>query len=709
MKTTIDFEVLQKLRATNTFTDLKLIPSETGIELLVHKVVLAASSGLIREALSSNATMAEYTIPKPAVSEGTLPSSLGPYFTRVIDWVYKNQNLAGMINDGFSADNCFIYYGICKVLKLESLKTVILHHITDQLLNMTNSSKFLLESVRHETTELSDTCRKLISQNMKELISNQSLQSDLLKLPYPDFLQLVKKDDLIVDSEDSIFNLVIRYIDHREKFPQKTLNKTTEEESKVEVVAAPGDQPQNPPAPAPVAAVNDPKAPEGLQINMPIVEIVNGNVLDMFQTALKRMEITPLTDQQKKDLLLQIRYRYMSHEMIMNESKNPLLAPFREILLEGLSAKLKNFETSSQQYIINLAPRHHYTSRVEEPYNPKEFVGNYMEDAIRTSQDGKNFMRQPKPNAADPKQINKSDHRVGVNLLQNARQIKSPHNEKAIQPQNPNVPHGALPPGFLSMSNPNTDQQRFLQQSNLVNNRNELNYNIQPHKSQDNYFSKDISNLINHKNEDDIVFEFEYDFDENGALFWLGTLGRTNEYENPYTRSQIKVFFSSMGRGSYEDFVGRSLVNCRTLNEPNAFMGIDFGPDRYLVPTCYTIKNRDSTRHIMLNWLFEGSVDFKTWFILDKRIHKTDDPSYNKIMERERQMIERRGGTTTWSIDQNYLKMAARTLSQHHRDFMGFRFFRVKQISRNSSGADNLALSGIEIYGTAKGLNWRFY
>ena len=63
-----------------------------------------------------------------------------------------------------------------------------------------------------------------------------------------------------------------------------------------------------------------------------------------------------------------------------------------------------------------------------------------------------------------------------------------------------------------------------------------------------------------------------------------------------------------MGRGSYEDFVGRALVNCRTLNEPNAFMGIDFGLDRYLMPSCYTIRNRDSTRHVLLNWVFEVTM-----------------------------------------------------------------------------------------------------
>ena len=35
-------------------------------------------------------------------------------------------------------------------------------------------------------------------------------------------------------------------------------------------------------------------------------------------------------------------------------------------------------------------------------------------------------------------------------------------------------------------------------------------------------------------------------------------------------------------------------------------------------------------------------------------------------------------------------------------------FFRVKQISKNSSGSDNLALSGFEIYGIANGDGWYF-
>ena len=72
--------------------------------------------------------------------------------------------------------------------------------------------------------------------------------------------------------------------------------------------------------------------------------------------------------------------------------------------------------------------------------------------------------------------------------------------------------------------------------------------------------------LANSSYPENSVLDFRYqsDFDENGVLYYLGTFGFNSPYQNPYAISQVKVFFSSMGKGNYEDFVGRTLVNCRT-------------------------------------------------------------------------------------------------------------------------------------------------
>ncbi len=62
---------------------------------------------------------------------------------------------------------------------------------------------------------------------------------------------------------------------------------------------------------------------------------------------------------------------------------------------------------------------------------------------------------------------------------------------------------------------------------------------------------------------------------------------------NPHTIGQATVFASSIGYGALEDIVGRTATNCRTLNEPLSFFGIDLGADRAFMPACYTLRNRN--------------------------------------------------------------------------------------------------------------------
>ena len=56
------------------------------------------------------------------------------------------------------------------------------------------------------------------------------------------------------------------------------------------------------------------------------------------------------------------------------------------------------------------------------------------------------------------------------------------------------------------------------------------------------------------------------------------------------------------------------------------------------------------------------------------------------------------GCTSTWFIDKD-LQL---------RYPKGFRYFFIKQTDKNSSGSDNLAISGFELYGTGYGYRWKF-
>ena len=53
-------------------------------------------------------------------------------------------------------------------------------------------------------------------------------------------------------------------------------------------------------------------------------------------------------------------------------------------------------------------------------------------------------------------------------------------------------------------------------------------------------------------------FVYDHDFDKNGALFYLGTMGYQTEWKNPdHERRQVRSFASSISKGRPSDIVGR--------------------------------------------------------------------------------------------------------------------------------------------------------
>ena len=70
-------------------------------------------------------------------------------------------------------------------------------------------------------------------------------------------------------------------------------------------------------------------------------------------------------------------------------------------------------------------------------------------------------------------------------------------------------------------------------------------------------------------------FVYDHDFDRNGALFYLGTLGYQLEWKNPdVDRRQVRSFASSISKGRPSDILGREAVNCYTMNQAFAFFGL---------------------------------------------------------------------------------------------------------------------------------------
>jgi len=141
---------------------------------------------------------------------------------------------------------------------------------------------------------------------------------------------------------------------------------------------------------------------------------------------------------------------------------------------------------------------------------------------------------------------------------------------------------------------------------------------------------------------------------------------------------QVLAITSGVGFGMLEDLVGRSIVNLRTRNSPHSYFGVDLLGDRLLILEGYCLRNRSSTSHALVRWCCQGSVDGKTWDVLD---------------ERENISALRKAGATA------YFDVQA-------RGGAAYRCFRIVQVGLNSSGSDNLALSGLELYGRAVAGKW---
>lgn len=124
-----------------------------------------------------------------------------------------------------------------------------------------------------------------------------------------------------------------------------------------------------------------------------------------------------LTNEEKLQLVLSCRLSYVDHDFLIKVSKLPHMQEFRDIFIEGISAKLKNYEQSTAEYCINLNPRKSYIEKVN--------LGLYCQNKnnsngfhYKVNMNGKEIISSNKKSAQDLY----SNHSA-VLLEENARQF----------------------------------------------------------------------------------------------------------------------------------------------------------------------------------------------------------------------------------------------------------------------------------------------
>ena len=158
-------------------------------------------------------------------------------------------------------------------------------------------------------------------------------------------------------------------------------------------------------------------------------------------------------------------------------------------------------------------------------------------------------------------------------------------------------------------------------------------------------------------------------------MYFLGTCGRTQPYQNPAEAGFVRVISSGLMGDSapLSAAVGRELVRCVTTPVKNSWFVFEL-VDLQLALTHYTLRHYNSwDTECLRHWQLEGTNESVQgpWELI---IQHTNDESLRK-----------KGATHTWQVPTTGKR---------------YRLFRLFQSGRNSNKNYYLPCSGLEFYGT---------
>ena len=725
------------------------------IEMKFHKIIMCAGSKYIFDVFNqfpniqkTETGQAIVPLPENIISEFS-KGNIKDCLEIVTKYCYANQEFDS-IKGELNVDNVFTVLSFAHCLGVQSLMDNLEEFLMEAFVNEENVAKVINESIIYGLPKLKEFCAMKIN----AAFANPTNLSALLDCNYETFKAIVQNDNLDVDNEKIVCDLVLEYIAQRRKIAEEMQALAEEEKKKQEEQAIqqvedkpqeggdeqkPPEEEQKPPEEGQKPPEEQPpenKPPEDEQkppeeqppeikkeeenASNPIQDPTE--LLNNWKTQITEIKSSlvkqPITPEQERELILCIRFSFLTHNELLSYSSNPLLLSHKDLVLEGLSVRLNKFEGANEYPLrINLTPRKHYIinnnppASQDQPYQSNNpIINNDINDQPYQSVNSRymnNNNNEYESQKINPEQlVGKSIVGTSTPYLPNSGVMSMEPNNQNVFPQS-QVFNGNLKTDTASHSEYyNNTQSRHGNFNIGHNNTNSNNINVGLARSvtlvrppQDPKISAEFHKSMSLINRTRPVFKYEYDFDENGVLYYLGSMGKTAPYKNPYEIGQVKVFASSIGKGSLGDFVGRHLVNLRTMNEENSYFGVDLGAERYLIPSSYSIRNRNSSGHVMLCWNLEGSNDKVNFEVLDTRIFaNSSNPKFNQKFEKERNLLKQPGCTSTWGISNKI----------RERFSSGFRYFILKQIDKNSSGGYNMTISGFELYGEGVGKNWNF-
>ena len=692
-------------------------------EIPFHKIIISSASDFFFDyfkTLKNPYEKIEVNLPEYIKSSLRNEINNKEIIENIFKYCYNNQDIK-IIEEKITKNNCFNYVEIAHCLQIKSLKENLEKLIINNFLNEENEIKICQESNLFEMENVYKQCKENIIKNLGNITNSKK---EMTQLKYETFRDIISSDELDVQNEKEICDLVIEYIKFSREIPEEKpeIKENKNNELNNNIIEnndnLNGEEKKE---------ENNPENQEENNENDPYT-IWKKHIEELKENSIKKR----LSPEEEKILVSCIRFSFLSHADLISLNNEPIMDNFKDLIMQGLSARLDTYENAKEKnIIINLKPRK-YLKKNQEINNPN----NNYNNTSSTNIDNKYYNTQKKEIEEENMNLNKQfnkftdprnfaySQQINTNKFNNFIKEDNSINKKI----NTNINND-------NSKEEMNNYEQFDENNNnnfYDNNESELNYlgaevlnideinstnkkrknplysnrNISPNQSPIPYSPQDpqiIKNFLDNKRQiiskkNYPIFKYTYDFDENGALYYIGTLGKKHVYRNPHELNLVTAFASSLSKGEISDFVGRNLVNLRTENEEFSFFGVDLGQNRKLIPTAYSIRNRNSSTHVLLCWELEGSNDKINFEVLDTRIFWSENYEINKKLERERNLLIKPGCTSTWGISKKIREKFPE----------GFRYFLLKQIDINSNGSYNLTNSGFELYGDARGSGWFF-
>ena len=702
-------------------------------EIKFHKVILCAASEFLYKYFSTNKSNEEN---QGGIQTVLLPEIMKSSFSRgnkkecaekIMKYCYNNQDIKSIESD-ITQYNCFTLLELAHCLGIKSLNKNLEKLIIKQFLKDDNMIKISEESNYFELPELHKEC----SNRIKNKIGNVSNKGrELTELNYETFKDIISSDEIDLEGEKEVADLVLEYIKSRREIPEEKIVEKDEIKENQEIINQENEEQKEEEKREEEEKKEEEKKDEeeekkeeekkeeeqnneeNKQENNPPPQNPEDDPYNQWKKHLEEIEKNSqkkkLTKDEEKALIYCIRFSFLSHADLISLSNDPIMQDYKDLVLQGLSARLNTYEnTDDQKHLINLTPRHYLRGQQVSNINNQNMSNNNMYNNGDINQNyDQNQMIKSVGNFGEQNRYNNQYNIPPKNYAQ-TYQNRPPSNNDMNSNMNNNFSesrsyYGENNNNYNDYNTSNQMRTDIMNVDDMNSKKKKLGLMIKsstsPYPPQDPRISEDFFRNQLIMSVPKPIFKYTYDFDENGALYFLGTKGKRHQYRNPHEINMVKAFASSISKGQVSDFVGRNLVNLRTENEENSFFGVDLGKNRNLVPTAYSLRNRNSSSHVMLCWNLEASNDKINFEILDTRIFSNvNNPQIHQKLEKERNLLREPGCTSTWGISKKIKE----------RFPEGFRYFLIKQIDKNSNGSYNLAISGFELYGEGKGKGWIF-